>query len=143
MDATEEDLAAVDEIGPVIAASIASYFAEPANRAQVERLIALGVRPVGRARAASRGIGVLAGKTVVFTGTLERMSRDEAEAIAKRAGARAAGSVSKKTDYVVAGPGAGSKLARALDLGVTVLSEEEFLTMVGGTAADGEGKTSR
>jgi len=134
MDATEEDLAAVDEVGPVIAASIGSFFSEPSNRAHVERLISLGVRPVAPRRAAPQGSGAFAGKTVVFTGTLERMTRDEAEAIAKREGARPSGSVSKKTDYVVAGPGAGSKLAKARDLGVTILSEEEFLAMVGGSA---------
>jgi DNA ligase (NAD+) len=73
----------------------------------------------------------VAGKTVVFTGSLERMTRDEAKATAERLGARVSGSVSKKTDYVVAGPGAGSKLGKATELGVTVLSEDEWLDMVG------------
>ena len=75
---------------------------------------------------------VIAGKTVVFTGALEKMTREEAKAQAERLGAKAAGSVSKKTDYVVAGPGAGSKLADAKKLGVKVLTEDEWLTLVGG-----------
>ena len=74
----------------------------------------------------------VAGKTVVFTGSLEKMTRDEAKAMAERLGAKAAGSVSKKTDYVVAGPGAGSKLAEAQKHGVTVLTEDEWLKLVGG-----------
>ena len=73
----------------------------------------------------------VAGKTVVFTGTLEKMTRDEAKATAERLGAKAAGSVSKKTDYVVAGPGAGSKLAEAKKHGVTVLTEDEWLALIG------------
>jgi DNA ligase (NAD+) len=72
----------------------------------------------------------VAGKTVVFTGTLERMTREEAKAMAERLGAKVAGSVSKKTDYVVAGPGAGSKLAKAKESGVAVLTEDEWLALV-------------
>lgn len=73
----------------------------------------------------------IAGKTVVFTGSLEKMTREEAKAMAERLGAKVAGSVSKKTDYVVAGPGAGSKLAKAREAGVTVLTEDEWFALIG------------
>jgi len=128
MSATEEELAAVEDIGPTIAASIVSFFNDEENRRLVQRLLDLGVAPVPPQRRESAG--PLAGKTFVFTGKLERMSRPEAEALVKRLGAKASGSVSKQTDYVVAGPGAGSKLARAQSLGVRILSEDEFFEMV-------------
>jgi DNA ligase (NAD+) len=80
---------------------------------------------------ATRRDSPVAGKTVVFTGSLERLTREEAKAMAERLGAKVAGSVSKKTDYVVAGPGAGSKLGKAKEAGVTVLSEDEWLELAG------------
>jgi DNA ligase (NAD+) len=125
---TREEMDNLDQIGETVIESIATYFGEEHNRGIVERLTK-EVRILDAER--PRGESPVAGKTVVFTGSLERMTRDEAKAMAERLGARSAGSVSKKTDYVVAGPGAGSKLGKAKELGVKVLSEEEWLALVG------------
>jgi DNA ligase (NAD+) len=122
------EMDALDQIGETVIASIKAYFGESHNRGIVERL----TREVTILDAEKpKSNSVVAGKTVVFTGSLEKMTRDEAKATAERLGAKAAGSVSKKTDYVVAGPGAGSKLAEAKKHGVTVLTEDEWLKMVG------------
>jgi DNA ligase (NAD+) len=103
--------------------SLRDYFAEAHNRRRIERLARqVKIREAEKPRRDS----AIAGKTVVFTGTLETMTRDEAKASAERLGAKVSGSVSKKTDYVVAGPGAGSKLADAKKLGVRVLTEDEW-----------------
>jgi len=123
------EMDALDQIGETVIASIKAYFGESHNRGIVERLtkevtILDAERP--------KGNSAISGKTVVFTGALEKMTRDEAKAMAERLGAKAAGSVSKKTDYVVAGPGAGSKLNEAKKHGVSVLTEDEWLKMVGG-----------
>ena len=124
-----DELNAIDGVGPVLAGSVVDFFHEPANRAAIERLVgALAVQDV--AAPATAGSPV-AGKTVVFTGTLERMTRAEAKARAEALGAKVAGSVSARTDYVVAGPGAGSKEKAARALGLTVLSEEEWLALIG------------
>ena len=119
----------IDGVGPILAASLVDYFHEPGNRAAVDRLVKeLNVLEVEAPRTAGSPI---AGKTVVFTGTLERMTRAEAKARAEALGAKVAGSVSARTDYVVAGPGAGSKEKAARELGVTVLSEEDWVALVG------------
>jgi DNA ligase (NAD+) len=123
-----EEMDALDQIGGTVIDSLAAYFKEAHNRRLVERLVEqVTIRDVEMPRAGSP----VAGKTVVFTGALERLTREEAKAMAERLGAKVAGSVSKKTDYVVAGPGAGSKLADAQKLGVKVLSEEEWFKLVG------------
>jgi DNA ligase (NAD+) len=118
----------IEGIGPTVAAAIADFFAEPHNVKVVEELLdEVTPEPLEAIDHASP----ISGKTVVFTGTLERMTRSEAKARAERLGAKVAGSVSKKTDYVVAGPGAGSKLKNAKDLGVKVLTEDEWLKLIG------------
>lgn len=123
-----KELENIDEIGPAAAAAIADFFAEPHNVQVVHDLLEeVSPQPL---EAVDKGSPV-SGKTVVFTGTLEHMTRAEAKAQAERLGAKVAGSVSKKTDYVVAGPGAGSKLKNATELGVDVLTEEEWLTLIG------------
>ncbi len=117
----------IEGIGPTVAASIADFFAEPHNVEVVDELLKeVSPQPLEAVDHTSP----ISGKTVVFTGTLERMTRPEAKAKAERLGAKVAGSVSKSTDYVVAGPGAGSKLKNAEALGVTVLTEEEWLNLI-------------
>ena len=114
--------------GPA-AAALAEFFAEERNRSAVDDLVAeLRVEDYEAPETVDTPV---AGKTVVFTGTLEKLSRSEAKAQAERLGAKVSGSVSKKTDFVIAGPGAGSKLKKAEDLGLTVLTEDEWITMVG------------
>ncbi|MFN7238137.1 MAG: NAD-dependent DNA ligase LigA, partial [Brevundimonas sp.] len=123
-------IAGVSGVGPVAARAVAEFFHEPHNRTVVEALVAelSGVLPAARPQTDTP----VAGKTVVFTGSLERFTRDEARARAEALGAKVSGSVSRKTDYLVAGPGAGSKLAEAHKHGVTVLSEDDWLTLTGG-----------
>jgi DNA ligase (NAD+) len=121
------EMDALDQIGDTVIASIAAYFGESHNRGIVERL----TREVTILDAEkSKSNSAIAGKTVVFTGSLEKMTRDEAKAKAERLGAKTSGSVSKKTDYVVAGPGAGSKLTEAKKHGVAVLTEDEWLKLI-------------
>ncbi len=122
------ELENIDGIGPTVAAAIADFFGEPHNVAVVEELLKY-VSP--QALEAVDTASAVSGKTVVFTGTLEQMTRAEAKAQAERLGAKVVGSVSKKTDYVVAGSGAGSKLKNAKDLGVDVLTEDEWLKLIG------------
>jgi DNA ligase (NAD+) len=122
------EMDAIDQIGETVIASIKAYFGESHNRGIVERLTR-EVRILDAEKPKSNS--AIAGKTVVFTGSLEKMTRDEAKATAERLGAKASGSVSKKTDYVVAGPGAGSKLNEAKKHGVEVLTEDEWLKLIG------------
>jgi DNA ligase (NAD+) len=122
------EMDALDQIGETVIASIKAYFGESHNRGIVERLTK-EVAIVDAERPKSNS--AIAGKTVVFTGALEKMTRDEAKARAERLGAKVSGSVSKKTDYVVAGPGAGSKLTEAKKHGVAVLTEDEWLKLIG------------
>ena len=129
MAADEERLRQVPDIGPVVAAAVRAFFQEPHNRDIIARLRAAGVRwPETAARPANDRR--LAGKTVVLTGTLESLSRERATASLRALGAKVAGGVSKKTDYVVAGRDAGSKLDKARELGVTVLDEAGLLALL-------------
>jgi DNA ligase (NAD+) len=122
-----EEMDALDQIGDTVIESLRNYFGEAHNRRRIERLaVQVRIRDAEKPRADS----AIAGKTVVFTGSLEKMTRDEAKASAERLGAKVSGSVSKKTDYVVAGPGAGSKLAEAKKFGVAVLTEDEWAELI-------------
>ena len=129
MEASEEELQQVNEIGPRVSASIREFFDEPKNVALVERLRQAGLTFKGKKKQRAT---TLAGKTFVLTGTLERHTRDEAKKLIEDAGGRVSGSVSKKTDYVVAGAEAGSKLDKARELGVAVIGEKEMEELVSG-----------
>jgi len=136
------ELLGIESIGTTTAEALVGFFAEEHNGAAMRRLLA-EVDVEDFVLSGTEGSPV-AGKTVVFTGTLSRMGRNEAKAMAERLGAKVAGSVSKKTDFVIAGAEAGSKLAKARELGVTVLSEEEWMGLVSGAqrAAAGEPSTA-
>jgi DNA ligase (NAD+) len=124
-----QELDNIEGIGSTVIDALAAFFGEPHNVQALDDLLAeVAVEPFVRAAATASPV---ANKTVVFTGTLERMTRNEAKALAERLGAKVAGSVSKKTDYIIAGSDAGSKLAKAREAGVTVLSEEEWLKLIG------------
>jgi DNA ligase (NAD+) len=127
MDASEDELLAVRDIGPETAREIRAWTQEPQNRRVVERLLAAGLRPAPEEVQAR---GPFAGKTVVLTGTLVQLSRDDAKAEIERRGGKVSGSVSRKTELVVAGGDAGSKLKKAQELGVRVVGEEEFLRLL-------------
>ena len=130
-----DTLQEVSGIGPSVSAAMQGWFEDPATANALLELVGAGVvpeRPVVRDVAEGDQAGPLAGRTVVVTGTLEGFSREEAEDAVRAAGGKASGSVSKKTDYVVAGPGAGSKLAKAADLGIPVLDEDGFRRLLDG-----------
>ena len=129
MDATEEQLLSVSDVGPIVAKSIRTFFDQPHNREVVEQLRACGVTwEEGEPAAVARK--PLSGKTFAITGTLPRLSRDEAKDLVEAAGGKVAASVSKKTDYVVAGADAGSKLVKAQALGITVIDEAALLALL-------------
>ncbi|GJD90951.1 DNA ligase [Methylobacterium hispanicum] len=127
-DAVQRMVDLINGIGPVVAAAVVEFFREPHNSEEVDRLLT----EVETTAPAAAKESPVTGKTIVFTGSLVRMSREEAEAMAEGLGARTAGTVSKKTDLVVAGPGAGSKLAKAAQLGVQVIDEDGWFDLVGG-----------
>jgi DNA ligase (NAD+) len=131
MDASVEQLMEAPDVGPVVAESIAGFFREAHNREVIEQLRAAGVHWEEGAPARAAAAGPFTGKIVVLTGTLSAMSRDEAKDRIESAGGKVTGSVSKKTDFVVAGEEAGSKLDRAKELGVAVLDEKDFLKLLG------------
>jgi DNA ligase (NAD+) len=123
-----EALGGADGIGPVVIESIVDFFAEQHNETAIDKLVAeVTIEPMPALETGHP----LAGKTIVFTGSLERMTRDEAKAMAERLGAKVSGSISVKTDLVVAGPGAGSKLTKARELGVETIDEDEWLRRAG------------
>jgi len=128
-NAAWQELTGVNGIGAIVAEAVVEFFAEEHNRQVLDALLA-EVTPLDEERIGDVSSPV-SGKTVVFTGSLEKMSRDEAKAMAEKLGAKVAGSVSKKTDLVVAGPGAGSKLKAATDLGVEVITEDQWFERVG------------
>jgi DNA ligase (NAD+) len=122
------EIVSIGGIGPIVAEAIVQFFGEDHNQAELDRLLKeVKVRPMEAVITDSP----VAGKTVVFTGSLIRMTREEAKAMAERLGAKVAGSVSAKTDLVVAGPGAGSKLKKAAELGIEVIDEDAWFTRVG------------
>ena len=128
MNASEDELQQVEEVGPRIAKSIVEFFAEPRNRELVEELRSAGLKMKGKKK--ERGTK-LAGKTFVLTGTLPNLTRDEAKKMIEDAGGKVTGSVSKKTDYVVAGADAGSKLDKAKELGIAVIDESGMERLLG------------
>jgi DNA ligase (NAD+) len=129
MSAEQQELAAIDQIGPIMARSIFEYFRDPRNRSVLDQLLAAGLRPQQQEM---RRSDELSGKTIVVTGTLENFSRQQAEQAIKQAGGKASASVSKKTDFVLAGNNPGSKLEKAKRLGVEVIDERQFLELIEG-----------
>ena len=130
MAAEADEIAAIEDIGPKIAESVVTYFSVPGNIDLIERLKELGVNMEMEAAELDTAHPFY-GKTMVFTGTMPTLDRATAQTMAQQVGAKVTGSVSKKTDYVVAGAEAGSKLTKAQQLGVTVIDEAEFLRLLG------------
>ena len=130
MAAPVEALQSVPEIGPVVAASVRAFVDEPRNRTLIDRLAQAGVNMTSRAPEVGEGMGPLAGKTFVLTGTLSTLSREDATAAIERLGGKVSGSVSRKTSFLVVGADAGSKLDKARELGVAILSEADFQALI-------------
>ena len=128
-EASADDLLAIEGVGPIVAKAVHEYFHDPGNRTFHDKLAAAGVAPEFPEPARAAG-GPFAGKSVVFTGILKRRTREEAEALVRKLGGKIAGSVGRKTDLVVAGEGAGSKLEKARELGVRIVDEDAFERMV-------------
>ena len=132
--ATREELLAIPDVGGIVAESILSFFGDANISAQIDQLLSYGVSP--QSEQSANILSPIAGKTIVVTGTLPTLGRREAEALIEQNGAKAAGSVSKKTDYVLYGESAGSKLDKARELGVPLLTESDFLKLIGEPARD-------
>jgi DNA ligase (NAD+) len=130
-DTAEEELTRVKDVGPEMAKVIAAFFREPQNREGIDALLAAGIQPQPP-EASTRG--PFAGKTVVLTGSLSALTREQAKEEVERRGGKVAGSVSRKTDFVVAGDEAGSKLKKATELGIRVLDERGFLDLLGSSS---------
>jgi len=128
MSAGQQELAEIDQIGPTMAESVYEYFRNPVIRGVIDQLLAAGLR-LQQPKAQPQQKGELEGKTIVVTGTLENFTRQQIEQAIRQAGAKPSGSVSKKTDYVLAGENPGSKLDKARELGVEVIDEKQFLKM--------------
>ena len=126
--ASAEDICTIPDFGQITADCVVNYFTHPQNRALCERLIAHGLNTKASAVQVS---DIFAGKTFVLTGTLPSMTRDEASALIKERGGKVSGSVSSKTNFVLAGDEAGSKLTKAKSLGVEIIDEDEFFKMIG------------
>jgi len=131
MDASEEELVAIDDVGEVIARSVHHWFGDPENRRLIERLRKAGLNFESSIYQSADVAGPLAGKTLVLTGTLPTLKRHEAAAKIEAAGGKMSGSVSSKTDYVLAGEEAGSKLAKAEKLSIPVIDEAQLLKLCG------------
>jgi DNA ligase (NAD+) len=130
LDASLDRLLDVDDVGPTVAQSIRTFFDQPHNREVVEQLRACGISWAEHDDSADAARKPLAGKTFVLTGTLPTLTREQATELIESAGGKVSGSVSKKTNYVVAGSEAGSKLDKARELGITVLDEAQFNTLL-------------
>jgi len=129
MKASKEALEEVDDVGPIVAAHIQRFFAREQNRSLIQQLLDAGLHWDTQDNQVAAD-GVMTGQTWVVTGKLESMSRDEAGSLIRRYGGQTAGSVSKKTDVLLAGPGAGSKLSKAESLGVRIIDEASFLALL-------------